>query len=59
LWRSPSSRRRRSGLAASEARQVASGLTFDQRLEGHLNQSGFVLYAGVCLRFGHQLIIQR
>jgi hypothetical protein len=59
LRRSPSSRRRRSGLAAPEARQAASGLAFDQRLEGLLNQSGFVFYAGECLGFGHQLVIQR
>jgi hypothetical protein len=59
LWRPPSSRHRGSGLAASETRQAASGLTFDQRLEGHLNQSGFVFYAGECLGFGDQFVIQR
>jgi hypothetical protein len=59
LWRSSSSRRRRSGLAAPEARQAASGLTFDQRPEGFLNQSGFVLYAGKRSGFGYQLVIQR
>jgi hypothetical protein len=59
LWRSPSSWRRRSGLATPEARQAASGLAFNQRLESHLNESGFVFYAGECLCFGHQLVVKR
>jgi hypothetical protein len=46
------------GLAATETRQSAGALAFDQRLERLANQSGCLAQAGKRLCFGQQFVIE-